>query len=269
MNIDHDMHVHSPLSACYHDKEITIQEILEAYARLGVERIGFEDHLWDNAMPGASPWYKPQDMEHIKQIREMIPEDTLGIEIMFGCESEFWGKGKCGISKEAAEKLDFVLLPASHLHMKEYILPNPDMTDEEIGSFMVKLFMEALDENIATGIPHPFVPCTRPESVDRIVGSISDSSLKECFSRAAQEHVSIEITTSSFPSIFNGEEKEGHHDATYIRVLSIAKECSCRFHCASDSHDLEKIAGFKKLETVLKKLNITDKDIHPFAKNMK
>ena len=111
----HDMHVHTPLSACYHDKDVTIDAILKMYKNLGVKRIGFADHLWDETMPGSNDWYRPQDVSHIQQLKDMVPEDTHGIEVLFGCESEFWGKGKCGISKETAAELDFVLLPASHL----------------------------------------------------------------------------------------------------------------------------------------------------------
>ncbi len=266
MNLNHDMHVHTPLSACYHQKGVTVDQILKTASENGIETLGFADHFWAKERPDASEWYRPQDMKHISRIREMIPEDTYGIEVLFGCESEYWGDGKCGMSPEAAAQLDFVLLPCSHLHMGDLILPKPDMNDREIGEFMVRIFNEALDLGLASGIPHPFVPCSFPDRVDSIIGGISDATFRECFSKAAEKQVSIEITTQCLPTIFAGEERDGHHDSTFIRVLSIAHECGCVFHLASDAHDLRMLGEVKKLEPFIREMGISEEKIRPFSK---
>ena len=36
---------------------------------------------------------------------------------------QYCGDGKVGISQETVEKLDFVLVPISHVHMKGFVLP--------------------------------------------------------------------------------------------------------------------------------------------------
>ena len=35
----------------------------------------------------------------------MIPEDTYGVKVLIGCETEYCGDGKVGISQETVENL--------------------------------------------------------------------------------------------------------------------------------------------------------------------
>jgi len=124
MIVDHDAHVHTNLSRCSHDPDATPAALIARAAAAGLKTIGFADHLWDRAMPGASPWYRPQDLDHVLQTRRLLPADTQGVRVLVGCETEFCGGGKVGLSRTGAERLDFVLVPFSHFHMKGFVAPD-------------------------------------------------------------------------------------------------------------------------------------------------
>ena len=264
MRVDHDLHVHTSLSACCADGQSTPAKIIQRAADTGLRLIGFADHMWDRTRPGASDWYRPQDLDHVVRTRELIPEDTCGVRVLVGCESEYCGDGKVGISPEAAAELDFVLLPMSHLHMKGFVEPPGTDTARDVADLMVRRFREVVGLGLATGIAHPFLPCGHVDEVDEIIGCIADGQFTECFGLAADAGVSIEITLGFFPGC-RGPEPDGFHDDTFLRVLSLAKETGCRFHFASDAHRLDGIGDVRKLVPYVNALGLTRADITPLV----
>lgn len=265
MLIDHDLHVHTFLSDCCGDEEATASNIIARAAEADLKTIGFADHMWDRAMPGASGWYAPQDFDHIMQIKEQLPGDTQGVRILLGCESEYCGDGKVGISKEVAEQLDFVLLPMSHFHMKGFVEPEGTDTPRDVADLLVQRYQEVIELGLATGIAHPFLPCGHGEATDLILSLISDRAFQDCFGRTAELGISVEITPGFFPGCREGE-SGGFHDETFLRVLSLAKQAGCVFHFASDSHKLSGIGGVLKLEKYAQEAGITREDIHPLLR---
>ena len=262
MLVKHDLHVHTSLSACAKDPEATASNYIERAAQLGLETIGFADHFWDRSISGASEWYKPQDLEHILQIKEMLPSDTHGVRVLIGCESEYCGEGKVGVTREAAKQLDFVLLPASHFHMKDFVCPSAIRELKDVAQLLVQRFQEAVGLGIATGIAHPFLPLGFNEQTDEIIALISDAAFSDCFGLAAEASVSIEIQPGNFPNA-RGLEKAGLHDETFLRVFSIAKEAGCFFHFGSDAHALESLDSIRSLQKPLADLGIEESDIVP------
>jgi len=260
MIVDQDLHIHSFLSACSNDPKATPENIIRAAANAGLKTIGFADHMWDRSVPGASRWYAPQDYDHIMQIREQLPDDTGGVRVLVGCETEYCGNGKIGISRETAGKLDFVLVPMDHFHMKDFVIPESVTESADVADLMTQRFNEVLDLKLATGMAHPFLPLGFKDRVDEIVALISDQTFQDCFGRAAELGVSIEITVGFFPSLQNGE-TEGWHDETFIRVLELARDAGCVFHFASDSHALAGIGDVRKLESYANRLGLTDAQI--------
>jgi len=134
MLIDHDVHVHTQLSACCNDPEATPGAMLARAKDSGLRLIGFADHLWDERCPGASSWYAPQNVAHVESIRAALGNAPPGIQILVGCESEYRGNGVVGISAESATRFDFVLLPMSHFHMKGMSSPRTSPIREKLGS---------------------------------------------------------------------------------------------------------------------------------------
>ena len=255
--VDHDVHVHTTLSECCRDPEATASNILNRARECGLRTIGFADHLWDRSCPGASDWYKPQDIEHVMSIREGVSEDDMdGITVLWGCESEYGGVGKVGIGVDAAARFDFVLLPMSHFHMRGYVVPEDLADPGEVANLMVRRFDEVIALGIANGIAHPFLPCGHLENADRILSLIPDESFQRSFAAAAQSDVSIEITTGFFPGCRGGE-TESFHDTTFLRVLRLARAAGCSFHFASDAHTLEGVGDVFKLEPYVQECGVT------------
>ncbi len=264
--IDHDVHLHTRLSACCHDETATPQAILDQAAAEGLHLVGFADHLWDSAVPGASQWYEPQNLEHILRTRQALGDYHGPVKVLLGCETEYCGDGKIGITAEAAAKLDFVLVPISHLHMHGFTAP-ANLSPRQAAELMVKRFLEVVQIDFVTGIAHPFLPLGYIDQTDAVVGAITDAELRECFGRAADRQKSIEIHLGMFQSL-KGRERDGFRDATYDRVLTVAREAGCRFHFASDAHRLEDVGSVKLLEPIVRRFGIRRDDMSDFVRGV-
>ncbi len=264
MLIDHDVHIHTTLSACCRDPDATPLNILVRARAEGLRTVGLADHMWGSDCPGASPWYVSQGVERIDSMRAALPCDAEGMRVLVGCESEFCGDNKVGISPATAERLDYVLLPMSHFHMRGFVAP-AELTDPaDVGALMVKRFMAVLGTGLADGIAHPFLPCGHYENADRIIASIDDATFAACFDAAADAGVSIEITLCFFPGC-GGDETDGFHDETFLRVLAIAKQEGCTFHFASDTHSLAGVGAVRHLEPYVQELGLTSAHIAPWV----
>jgi len=263
--IEHDLHVHTVLSACCHDEQATPEAIVRRAAAAGLKTVGFADHLWDAAVDGASDWYRPQDLAHLLQIRRMLPADTRGVRVLVGCETEYLGGGVVGISPETAAELDFVLLPVTHFHMRGYVVPEGLSDPRDLADLMAERFADGVESGLATGIAHPFLPCGHCDRADVILGCISDGTFADCFGRAAERGVSIEVHVGMFPSL-RAVPEGGFSDETFLRVLTLARRAGCVFHFASDAHCLDGIGGVRDLEPFVRQIGITDGDVHPLVR---
>lgn len=254
MKITSDLHVHSFLSSCAKTDAVPA-DYLELCKTNGITTIGFADHMWDNKVAGASPWYKPQDMQHISQIREMIPSDIGGIRVLFGCETEYIGGGVIGITKESARELDFVLIPPNHFHMKDFVIPASVTENDEYKKYLIDRFMEVCDIelDVPIGIAHPFMPLGIPDT-NAVLELITDDEYIKCFTYAKHRDKSIEIQTSI--AVLNNPE--------YNRMIKIASDCGCMCHIGSDSHGLEKFnEAHQRLGNFLDELGVNPQ-IHEF-----
>ena len=262
MLVDHDLHVHTYLSSCCSDREATPANIVARAAEAGLRTLGFADHLWDRSVPGAMDWYVPQDLPRLLETRGRLPGDRRGVRVLVGCETEYCGGGKVGISAAAAEQLDFVLIPVTHFHMKGFVAPADLSEPRDVARLMVRRFNEAVTLGLATGIAHPFVPCGFSDYTDAILAEISGSELLDSFGRAAQAGISIEMSTCMFPGAC-GTVRDGFHDETFLRVLALARQAGCWFHFASDAHTLEAVGSVTRLEPYARAIGLTRQDILP------
>jgi histidinol phosphatase-like PHP family hydrolase len=139
-NIIHDLHQHSVLSACCHDRDMTPERLLANAIEEGYDTICITDHAWDARVPGASKWYAPQTVEHILQ---SLPLPSSGdIRFCFGCETEYCGGNKPGLNKTSYELFDFIVIPINHFHMIDFVRPSAINTPELI----TNLFLTRLEE---------------------------------------------------------------------------------------------------------------------------
>ena len=72
--ITSDIHIHTNLSLCAQE-DATLERYIEKAKEANLKVIGISNHLWDGAVPGASNWYAPQNVEHVLQLKKLLPED--------------------------------------------------------------------------------------------------------------------------------------------------------------------------------------------------
>jgi len=262
MKIQHDVHMHTYLSRCSNDPEFLPPAIIEKSKANGIKVLAFTDHFWDKTMPGGdNNVYRHQDFVHIQKIHSMMPDKVEDIKILFGVETEYYGNGKVGISKETAAKFDHVLVPTNHT-ITAFAKENGLETPMQLARELAKRFKEVLTFDVATGICHPFLPLGFMEIGDKILNSISREELNESFSMAKEKGVSIEINSCTFANNYN-RGTDGFTDESFMRIFTIAKETGCKFHFGSDAHSLEDLDRLKKIQPYIDELKLTDEDINP------
>lgn len=237
MICNYDIHIHTHLSSCA-SPSATLQSYLDSAEQLGLDFIGISNHMWDDAIPGASSWYAPQTFEHIAQIRRELAETPHRIPVYFGCETEFTHRNVLAISEPVLEQLDYVLAPHSHTHMRLVMPPDQYDTDEKHASFLVHSFLalavHPLARRIAT-VAHPFSPGTNYERYNAILSHITDAQFRECCMAAkeaglfAELNVSIILPFVDESGIFHGESE---------RFFRMAKECGLKLTWGSDAHQV-------------------------------
>ena len=132
MKATHDVHIHNYLSGCCRDMQATVENYIAIEREKGVRLMGFANHVWDESIPLPSNKGWPFDMytKHIMafemQIKPQIPADTGDLKVLVGGETEYCGMyDVLGMGKEAALKLDFLLIPHTHVHMTDFVMPAP------------------------------------------------------------------------------------------------------------------------------------------------
>lgn len=232
----HDLHIHTTLSSCA-GPDARLADYLPELLRRKFAAVGFANHLWDRAVPGASDWYRPQDIDHVMQLKsELAGLELPGTRVYFGCETEYLGGGVVGLAAEHAALFDFVLVPPHHFHMAGFTRP-ADLTEPAaVRNLMIERFYEVCDLDFAFGLAHPFLPMGYRESGLEILRGISDDDFGACYGYAAAKGKSIEINLSIFRSLPPPALDE------YRRMMTVAARCGCRFHLGSDAHGMADFA---------------------------
>ena len=117
MKLDHDLHVHTYLSACCDQKERqTPSAILSLAEEMGVKTIGFADHLWANPEIAPSGWYRCQDELQVSKRRADLVAVSTNVRVLVGCEAETIAPGRFGMTRQFADQLDFAAVMQSLPH---------------------------------------------------------------------------------------------------------------------------------------------------------
>jgi len=260
--IDHDLHIHSQLSLCSGHPEQTTARILKYAKEMGFKKICLTDHFWDDRVDGASDWYKAQNFAHISKALPLPKEE--GITFGFGCETDFDRYMTLGITPETMEKLDFIIVPTNHLHMKGFTIA-ADVTGVKARA---RLFMERnhalLDMKLPfekIGLAHftcSLIASGCEGSHEDIFGAIPDSSFAELFERIAAVGMGLELNLP-LPDCSS---------EAILRPYRIAKACGCKFYLGSDAHGPEALMGARaRFEAITESLGLTEDDKFPLVLN--
>ena len=241
-----DLHLHTNLSFCA-PPETTINSYLPFCAQEGIKKIGISNHL-----------YSDKGIEHTLQIKDEIHalQDSFSVQVLLGCEMNLSPGQEPLLHKENARQFNLI-----HEY-KNFDLSTPD----KIRSMLVEGFKRAclLDLGVPTAICHPLYPICAPDQ-QGILDGITDAQLAECYTLAAQHDKSIEIHACLYRNTVTLDE-EGL-SPSYIHMLSIAKECGCKFHFGSDAHSPEAFVNTHRLlERAAERAGICEDDMWHLAR---
>ena len=251
--IDSDLHIHSYLSKCASNMEMTVENILGLAQSLGYKKIAITDHVWDSSVKGAPPWYQVQSIDYIKQLLP-LPSSTK-TKVLFGGEFEFTGDDEISIFDKKISNFNFIVVPINHLHMKGVTVPNTDLTNEDYGQILTRRLKNFSKSKVCwnkVGLAHLTWTFLTKYSVQEIFSNVDRVVLQDSFKRIADNGGGIELNACCF----TGEDTDYEYE-----IYNIAKKCGCKFYVASDAHSLAELKNAKpKLEKIVKTLNLKQTD---------
>jgi len=233
---DHDLHIHTRLSACSGDPEQTPENILRFAETAGLKKICITDHYWDNAVPGASEWYLPQDYAHLSQSKPMPQSGS--VQFLFGCEAEQDKTGGLSIPPQRYDCFDFIIISTTHMHRLGLTVTEDDVaTPQNRAQTWIRRLEAVLDTDLPfykVGLAHltcPLIAYRDRAGWLETLSLLPDREMYRLFSKAAALGAGIELNAGALQ--FTKSEAD-----TVLRPYRIAKKCGCKFYCGSDSHRL-------------------------------
>lgn len=253
-----DLHCHSSLSACCADKRMTPERILRHAEEAGYETICLTDHLWDSAVPGASGWYAPQNIEHV---RAALPlPQAPSCHFYFGCETELPVNGVPALSREHFDLFDFVVIPVNHMHMAGLVRAEGIDTPEKMAVNIENRLENLLEQNLPLrkiGLAHLTIGLMfREGKIADVMHAMSEARLLRIMKGYAAAGTGIELNATAFSEMTDRPDD-------ILKIYRIAKEAGCRFYCSSDAHSVEAMDGVpKNLPAVIQALALTEADAY-------
>ena len=261
---DHDYHMHSQLSKCSSDPEQTTERLLQYAKDNGLTSLCVTDHVWDSDVPGASEWYGGQNFPHIFESLPLPEAD--GIKFYFGCEGDMDKHLTLGIAPDKFEKLDFIIVPTTHLHMTGFTIDENDAVAENTAEIRAGLWKKRISALLDMDLPFAKMGLAHPacrhmaykakgrEEYLRTIDLIPDEDIEEIFSRIAKLGMGVELNKGDMA--FKDNETD-----TVLRMFRIAKSCGCKFYLGCDVHRPKGFSNSKEVfERAIDLLELTEND---------
>ena len=233
-----DLHLHSSLSACCGDENMTPQTILDFAETHNYSALCLTDHLWDSAVPGPSDWYAPQNIEHVRSALP-LPKPNGSMPFYFGCETELPANGKPALARENYDLFDFVVIPVNHMHMKGLVRPLDINTPERMARYVEDRLEGLLEQDLPfrkIGLAHLNGHLMFAEaSAHDVIACMDESRLLRIFKGYAEAGTGIELNASCFVSEWDTRRREA------LLPYEIAKEAGCKFYGCSDAHSVKSL----------------------------
>lgn len=301
-----DVHAHNYLSNCCQDNQATAESYVNQAAACGVKILGFANHIWDERVEGANSWYQRQSLAFSMQIKNQIPADTKGVKVLVGAETEYCGMSDTlGMSVEGVKELDFILIPHTHVHMRNFVMPSTEDVNRARSTLASKIETLGLSQErakvLAKNVPEAELePFMGEKTVDYIqyVADFMAKSFESLMNNPTLIEISKQIPVSvAHPFQAVGDNSKNPEmlrripDETFIRlfklaaergvgleintncnypemlhVLKLAKEQGCRFTTGTDTHSIENIKCIDEINPTLEALGITEADLMDFLR---
>lgn len=123
MKILHDIHTHNIFSNCCRDQEASTSAYLKKEAELGMKLFGLSNHIWDPRVNGYSEWYRLQTITKAEEAKVSFSQAAPGLKVLFGAETEYFAcHDRLGMSVDGAAHFDYLLIPHTHMHMRNNVM---------------------------------------------------------------------------------------------------------------------------------------------------
>ena len=231
--VDHDLHIHTCLSTCSKEPEMTAQKILELAEEHKLKTICVTDHFWDEEIGDASEWYTPQGYRHISSVLPLPQGENT--QFLFGCEAELDKDFRLGLAPQNYDKFDFIIIPTTHMHSRFVLKEEDRQSVERRAALWVERLETVLNMNLPfhkIGLAHlacKFIGFSTWENYEKVMHLISDEDMERLFRKAAMLGVGIELNSTDIA--LAQQDKE-----LVLRPFRIAKKCGCKFYLGSDAH---------------------------------
>ena len=305
----HDVHLHNYLSTCSGDNQSTVESYICIAKKLGLSIIGFANHTWDESVPLPRPegFYKRQSMAFQMQIKSQIPQRVEGLKVLVGAETEYCGMyDVLGMGREAALQLDFLLIPHSHVHFRNFVMPATE--DVKNARATLAALLEKIDGitperavSLSKHLPeNELEPFMSEKKVDYVkfvsdfmvesfrllmhnetLKSYSDDipvSIAHPFqpvgSNPQREDMMALISDNTYGELFQMAQKRGigleintiSSTPQALRMFGIAKECGCKFTLGSDAHSRDALRSIEQTQCCIDALALTEEDFMDFTR---
>ncbi len=242
MIVKHDIHNHTLYSLCCYDPVATVEAFARRAKELGHTSFGVSNHLWDEKVPGASHWYHMQMINYgLEGARASMPL-LPNIRLMVGTETEYCGMSdNLGMLAETAKQFDYVLVPHTHVHMKNFVIS--EMEDikakrVELGAKLAAVMPELGDERarkLMDAVPEAEIAVLIGDRTDAVVSYNADfmyHSFLSLMANAEFKKLSHTVPTivahtfspCGFPKVLQKRMIESVCDQRYLECFSIAAE---------------------------------------------
>jgi histidinol phosphatase-like PHP family hydrolase len=238
-----DFHLHTYYSACG-KRDMIPAAIAAGFHEAGYLAIGFTDHL--------HPWIDPVIFDRLRADLDADVRTYEGLRCYVGCEAEVVAPGQVTLSREAAERVDFAIVSASHFQLPHVLRPgNPSPVG--VASHYLSFFREAVRWPGTTAIAHPFHTNHDPlgPMVD-IWRYVDRHELRDALQEAAGLGVAMELSPKALaPAYYD----------VLLEFYSIARESGAKFTVGSDAHARSGVATTARLRTLADVIGLSDSDI--------
>lgn len=264
--VDHDLHIHSFLSACSRNPEQNPERMVRYARENGLKMVCVTDHFWDEDQGSGAPCYGEENVFDKKKWLGEIPQQE-DVRFLFGVETELDRNMRLGLSREHFDAVDFAVIPTTHLNMVGLTVNRTEGdSTQKRANLWIKRLEAVLNMDIPfhkVGIAHltcrTFAYWSRETELESY-RKIPEIEIFRLMERAKEVGVGIEINSCSM--IYTPEE-----EGDILRIYRIAKECGCQFYCGSDAHhpqELDRAMGL--FQKAVDALDLKESDKFLFAK---
>ncbi len=258
-----DLHIHTNRSGCA-PRTTEVASYIPYCQQEGIRTIGISNHVYSDEAVAQRGFPQYDHVTYLSSLREEVKaaEAASGIRFLLGCEIEnIRAQGRPNLLPEESADFDYVLIAASHILNIRHLYEGYDIdTADGLRALTVERFLAACDlaYPVPTAICHPLYPICSPYQAE-ILDGMSDGCLNECFSKAAERNIAIEVHACLYRDGTPLNE-EGLSER-YLRLLSAAKSCGCKFYMGSDAHAPSAFVGVHdKLRRAMEIVGITEAD---------